>query len=135
MKITMEQKKIEALERMKTLKLYPNVIKEFEEENVVNMSENGGFLYWLNDEQKEIVSDFEAEHDALVYHVIHDFTGFGELLTFLYVSDYEEEWEDDREDLKVGYALAYVKNLTDDYCSEFGSICFRPQFGGLVRTA
>lgn len=75
MKTTNEQKKIEALERMRTLKLYPNIIKEFEKENIVNMSENGGFLYWLTDEQKEIVSDFEAEHDALVYHVIHDFTG------------------------------------------------------------
>jgi len=135
MKTTMEQKKIEALERMKTLKLYPNIIKEFEKENIVNMSENGGFLYWLNDEQKEIVSDFEAEHDALVYHVIHDFTGFGELLTFFYVSDDDEEWEYDRTDLKDGYACAYVKNLSDDMCSEFGSVCFRQQFGGLVRTA
>ncbi|MBQ9355480.1 MAG: hypothetical protein IJT84_07375 [Clostridia bacterium] len=66
MKITIEEKKREAIERMKTLKLYPNVIKEFEKENIVNMSENGGFLYWLNDEQKEIVSAFEAEHDVLV---------------------------------------------------------------------
>lgn len=135
MKTTNEQKKIEALERMRTLKLYPNIIKEFEKENIVNMSENGGFLYWLTDEQKEIVSDFEAEHDALVYHVIHDFTGFGELLAFFYVSDDDEEWEYDREDLKAGYACAYVKNLTDDMCSEFGSVCFKQQFGGLVRTA
>ena len=135
MKIIIEKKKQEAIERMKLLDLYPNVIKEFEKENVVNLSENGGFLYWLNDEQKEIVSDFEQEHDSLVYHVIHDYAAFGELLTLFYVSDYEEEWEDDVEDLKVGYALAYVKNLTDDYCSEFGSICFRKQFGGLVRTA
>lgn len=135
MKTTNEQKKIEALERMRTLKLYPNIIKEFEKENIVNMSENGGFLYWLTDEQKEIVSDFEAEHDALVYHVIHDFTGFGELLTFFYVSDDDEEWEYDREDLNAGYACAYVKNLTDDMCSEFGSVCFKQQFGGLVRTA
>lgn len=135
MKTTNEQKKIEALERMRTLKLYPNIIKEFEKENVVNMSENGGFLYWLNDEQKEIVSEFEQEYDALVYHVIHNFTEFGELLTFFYVSDDDEEWEYDRADLKEGYACTYVKNLTDDMCSEFGSVCFRPQFGGLVRTA
>ena len=99
------------------------------------MSENGGFLYWLNDEQKEIVSEFEQEYYALVYHVIHNFTEFGELLTFFYVSDDDEEWEYDRADLKEGYACAYVKNLTDDICSEFGSVCFRPQFGGLVRTA
>ena len=135
MKITIEKKKEEALKRMKLLELYPNVIKEFEKDNVINLSENGGFLYWLNDEQKQIVTEFEEEHDALVYHVIHDFTEFGELLTFLYVSDYDEEWEYDLEDLKDGYACAYVKNLTDDMCSEFGSVCFRPQFGGLVRTA
>ena len=135
MKITIEEKKQEAIERMKSLKLYPNIIKEFEKENIVNMSENGGFLYWLTDEQKEIVSEFEQEYDALVYHVIHNFTEIGEMLTFLYVSDEKEEWEYDREDLKAGCACAYVKNLTDDMCSEFGSVCFRQQFGGLVRTA
>lgn len=135
MKITIEKKKQEAIERMKTLNLYPNIIKEFEKENIVNMSENGGFLYWLTDEQKEIVSDFEAEYDALVYHVIHNFTELGEMLTIFYVSDDEEEWEYDRADLKDGYACAYVKNLTDDMCSEFGSVCFRQQYGGLVRTA
>ena len=135
MKITIEKKKQEAIERMKSLNLYPNIIKEFEKENIVNMSENGGFLYWLTDEQKEIVSDFEAEYDALVYHVIHNFTELGEMLTIFYVSDDEEEWEYDRADLKDGYACAYVKNLTDDMCSEFGSVCFRQQYGGLVRTA
>ena len=131
----MERKKQEALERMRSLKLYPNIIKEFEKENIVNMSESGGFLYWLTDEQKEIVSEFEQEYDSLVYHVIHNFTEFGELLTLFYVSDDEEEWEYDREDLKNGYACAYVKNLSDDMCSEFGAICFRQQFGGLIRTA
>ena len=135
MKITIEEKKQEAIERMKSLKLYPNIIKEFEKENIVNMSENGGFLYWLTDEQKEIVSEFEQENDVLVYHVIHNFTEIGEMLTFLYVSDEKEEWEYDREDLKAGCACAYVKNLSDDYLSEFGSVCIEPRIGGLVRTA
>ena len=135
MKITIGKKKQEALKRMKLLELYPNVIKEFEKDNVVNLSENGGFLYWLNDEQKQIETEFEEQHDALVYHVIHEFTEFGELLTLLYVSDYDKEWEYDFEDLKDGYACAYVKNLSDDTCSELGSICFKKQFGGLVRTA
>ena len=120
---------------MKSLKLYPNILKEFEKENIVNMSENGGFLYWLTDEQKEIVSEFEQENDVLVYHVIHNFTEIGEMLTFLYVSDEKEEWEYDREDLKAGCACAYVKNLSDDYLSEFGGVCIEPRIGGLVRTA
>lgn len=131
----MTKQKQEAIERMKTLKLYPNIIKEFEKENIVNLSENGGILYWLDSDQQAIVDSFESEHDALVYHVIHSFTEFGELYSLLYVSKYYKEWETDREDLKDGYALVYVKNVDDDCCSEFGTICIKPQFGGLVRTA
>lgn len=127
------KQKQEALERMKMLKLHGNIIKEFDKEGIVNLSENGGFLYWLDSNQQAIVDEFETEHDALVYHVIHDCTEFGELYSLLYVSKYEEEWEDDRNDLKDGYALVYVKNMDDDFCSEFGSIGVKPQFGGLVR--
>ena len=135
MNITKEQKKQEALERMKMLMLSPNIIKEFAKDGIVNMSETRGFLYWLDDEQKEYVSDFEEEHNALVYHVIHNYTEVGEMLTFLYVSDDEDEWGYDRDDLKAGYACAYVKNLNEDAFSEFGSVGIKPEFGGLVRTA
>ena len=130
-----EQQKQEAIERMKMLKLSPNIIKEFEKENTLNLSENGGILYWLDRDQQAIVDEFETEHDALVYHVIHNFTEFGGLYSLLYVSKHEEEWETDREDLKDGYAFVYVKNVDDNWCSEFGSICIKPQYGGLVRTA
>ena len=135
MKITIEKKKQEAVARMKSLKLYPNIIREFEEKDVINLSENGGILYWLSDEQKQYVKEFEETYNTLVYHVIRNFTEFGELLTFLYVSDEQEEWEYDREDLKGGYTCAYVKNLDEDLFSEFGSVGIRMQFGGLVRTA
>lgn len=130
-----EQQKQEAIARMQMLKLSPNIIKEFEKDGIVNLSENGGILYWLDSDQQAIVDEFQSEHDALVYHVIHDFTEFGELYSLLYVSKYEEEWETDREDLTDGYALVYVKNVDVDWCSEFGSIGIRPQFGGLLRTA
>lgn len=129
------KQKQEALERMKMLNLYPNTIKEFDKEGIVNLSENGGFLYWLDSEQQAIVDDFEREYNALVYHVIHSFTEFGELYALLYVSKDEDEWGYDKDDLKAGYPLAYVKNVDDDHCSEFGSIGIKPQFGGLVRTA
>lgn len=126
--------KREAIERMQLLQIYKNTIKEFDEENIVNKSESG-FLYWLTDEEKEYVTEFENEYNALVYHVIKNYTQFGTLLTFLYVSDSKDEWEYDRDDLQNGYACAYVKNLNDETCSEFGSVCIKPQFGGLIRTA
>ena len=129
------KQKQEAIARMKLLKLHGNVIREFEKEGIVNLSENGGFLYWLNGDQQAIVDEFEAEHDALVYHVIRSFTEIGEMYALLYVSKDEEEWEYDQDDIRHGIALAYVKNMDDDFCSEFGSIGIKPQFGGLVRTA
>ena len=52
MKIKQKQ---EAIERMKLLNLHGNVIKAFEKEGIVNLSENGGLLYWLNSEQQAIV--------------------------------------------------------------------------------
>lgn len=132
--MTTQEQKIEAIKRMKLIKLHENPIREFKAEGRLNLSENGGILYWLDEKQQECVKEFETKYNALVYHVIHDFTEFGELLSFLYVSDSEDEWEYDRDDLKQGYAYAYVKNLDDDVCSEFGSIGIKPQFGGLVRT-
>lgn len=65
MNITLEEKKTEALERMEMLNLYPNIVKEFKKDGIVNMSEHGGMLYWLTDEQKGFVEEFEAEYNAL----------------------------------------------------------------------
>lgn len=126
--------KAEAIERMRMLHLHSNVINEFRNQGRVNLSENGGFLYWLDDSQKQLVAEFEKKHNALVYHVIHNNTVFGEMLAFLYVSDSEEEWDMDRGDLKNGITLAYVENVSNKCCSEFGSIGIQPSLGGLVRT-
>lgn len=127
--------KQEAIHRMKMLNLHGNVLREFEQEDRLNMSEYGGFLYWLDSDQQAVVDEFEAEWNALVYHVIHSYTSIGEMLTLLYVSNYPEEWEYDRLDLADGYPLAYVKNLDDPYLSEIGSVGIECRIGGLIRTA
>lgn len=129
------KQRTEALKRMELLKLHENVIDDFKEISLLNQSEHGGILYWVEGEMEKKIREWEEKTGNLVYHVIHDYTEFGELLSLLYVSTYEEEWETDREDIQDGYALAYVMNLTDDWCSEYGSIGIRPQWGGVVRTA
>lgn len=137
MKVPMEIKKAEAIQRMKALGLYGPYIKAFEKTNEIFLSEMIGGVYEF-DSNKELVAkikEFEAEHNALVYHVIHTFTVIGELYSFLYVSDYDEEWEMDNSDIDDGYALAYVWNKNDEWCSEFGSIGVQGKFGGVVRTA
>ena len=129
------KQRTEALKRMELLKLHENVIDDFKEISLLNQSELGGILYWVEGEMEKKIREWEEKTGNLVYHVIHDYTEFGELLSLLYVSQYEDEWETDREDIQDGYALAYVMNLTDDWCSEYGSIGIRAQWGGVVRTA
>ena len=123
----------EAIKRLKMLNLHPNVLKDFKK-GVINRSDSMGALYWLNDNEKFMVKQFEEIYHAVVYHVIHSYTNFGELYNILYVSDSENEWEEDEQDIKEGYAVVYVKNIDDDMCSEFGSIGFKQVFGGLIRT-
>lgn len=137
MKVSMEMKKSEAIKRMKALDLYKPYIMSFEKRNEIFLSEMTGGVYEFSRDKELIakVKEFEKEYDALVYHVIHTYTEFGELYNFLYVSDYKEEWNSDNEDLKDGYVYAYVWNKTDEYCSEIGSIGVRGKFGGIVRTA
>ena len=129
------KQRTEALKRMEMLKLHENAIDEFKKLGLINESEHGGILYWVEGEMEKKIREWEEKTGNLVYHVIHDYTEFGELLSLLYVSQYEEEWEMERDDLADGYPLAYVMNLTDDWCSEYGSIGIRPQWGGVVRTA
>lgn len=125
-------KKEEAIKRMKMLHLHPNVIKEFKED-ILNYSEKG-ILFWVEDEKwKSYIRNFEKEYNAVVYHIIHNYTEFGELLTMLYVSENENEWEMDKQDLKKEFCYAYVENLDDPSCSEIGSVAIKPWFGGLIR--
>lgn len=123
-----EEMKKEAISRMKMLKLHPNIIKEFSNKGILNLSLNAA-LYYLNEEQLARVREFEKEYGGLVYHVIQN----GQMLSFLYASKHQEEWEDDRYDLEEGYPIVYVANMTDESCSEFGSIGIRPCVGGVIR--
>lgn len=134
MKKTGKEMKSEAVLRMKMFDMLPQPIREFTEEGKLNQSELIGMLYWLSDEQERIVRNWEEETGNMVYHVIHSMTNFGEMLTFLYVSDDDEEWELDRDDIKNGMALCYVYNVTMPDLSEYGSCGIKPCNGGVIRT-
>lgn len=128
-----EKQFIEAIERMKMLKLDKSCIEAFTKGKVWE-SEGFGALYEVNEEEQKIVDKFEKEHKGcLVYHMIHNMFEFGECYSILYVSPDTDEWQQDKEDISEGYIFAYVYNKDDEWCSEFGSIAVKSQFGGLVR--
>ena len=85
---------------------------------------------------KKCVKEFEEKHNALVYAVTHEYTDFGECYDFLYISDYEEDWDEMLYPQgNMYYVFAYVWNKTDDWCSEFGTIGIRSFGGGIKRVA
>lgn len=135
MNVSREIKKEEAIKRMKALHLFAPCTDAFKKRDEVQFTEITGGLYEFSGDEELTaqVKEFEEEYNALVYHVIHTYTAFGELYSFLYVSDYQEEWEMDNEDIKDNYAMAYVWNKTMPDCSEFGSIAVMQKFGGIVR--
>lgn len=123
----------ECLERMEILKLSKQCISAFKNGKIWE-SESIGALYEVNEEEQEIINNFEKEHEGYkVYHLIHNITEFGELYNIFYVSNVEDEWEQDKEDLKQNYAFVYVYNKSADWCSEFGSIAIKKNIGGLIR--
>ena len=141
-KITRAEQIAEAVERMKMLNIFGKTREEFRRSGTVNISEpcrlggtTFGALYWIDDDMKAEVEQFEKENNAVVYHVVRSYAEFGTCDSYLYVSEHADEWEYDRADIKDGYIFAYVKNRDYDDCSEFGSICCEERGGGLVRTA
>ena len=138
--------KTEALNRLRILQmkyeLLENVITEFEKEDTLYYSEYvnkqcPAVLYWVSnkEEYENAIKQFEEKHNALVYHVILTPTTFGTILTLLYVSEEQEVWQEDREQLQEGLPLAYCINLEDDSCSEFGGVQISGAMGGIVRLA
>ena len=137
MKITKELKKQKAIELMQKMDIYKPYIKGFKEKNDICFFENfGGFLAYQEPELMEKIKSFERKYNVLVYAVTHEYTEFGECYDFLYIPDYKEEWDDILYPAVNGfYACAYVWNKTDDFCSEFGTICIRSFGGGIKRFA
>ena len=137
-----EKQKAEALQRMRMLQLMPQVIKDFEKNNKVYYSERqnaffNAILYWLDNDERyvKIINEFEKKHNCLVYHCQLTHMEFGDLLSLLYVSENEEEWEQDKQDLREGYAFSYVANIGCECYNDFGTIGIRPSQGGILRTA
>lgn len=72
-----ERMKEEALKRMKLLGMHKNAISEFEKENRLNKSVMYGMLFWLTEEEKQLVNQWQEETGNLVYHVIENQFEFG----------------------------------------------------------
>ena len=132
--------KEEAVARMRSMRILPQVIRDFEKNGKIYYSERQSAmfpatLYWLDNHSNyvELVKAFEERSNGMVYHCQLTHTEFGDLLSMFYVSRNPKEWTTDRKDLENGLAFVMVENLNDDLFSECGYIEFRSAYGGVVR--
>lgn len=130
----MIKQKIEAIERMYILDLHKDVVIAFTNQDIIFQSVQGR-LCRIDDQTRKELLDWQIQTGNLVYHVIHNVFQFGECLSILFVSKYEDEWECERIDLENGVPLVYVRNIDDDWRSEYGSIRIKLWNHAIVRTA
>lgn len=133
-----DKQKSTALEIMRRLDIYKPYINGFKNSGRVCFFENyGGF--WVDQEPLIFnkIKELEEKYKCLVYAVTHEKTNIGEMYDFLLVSAHPEEWDDTIFQTATGtfYAYAYVWNVDDDYCSEFGDIVISCFGGGIKRIA
>lgn len=138
MNTTLEERKIKALEFMKTLDIYKPYIKGFKENDEVCFFEGfAGFWAWQDEELQSKIKKLEEKYNCTVYAVTHEYTDFGELYDFLIVTDYKEEWDSlvEKANGNNFYAYSYVWNKDDEHSSDFGTIAVQSFGGGIRRIA
>lgn len=135
MNIANEKKFVEAIKRMKRFGIIEDAVKQFVEDKIVMCTDSRKeALFCLDYGQKKLVRKFEEENDAVVYMVVRSYASFGPMDSFLYVSDYEDEWEYDNDDICNRCPMTYTYNYGAPAFSQFERIGVRSALGGLVRT-
>ena len=137
MKVSIEEKRAEALKRMEMMGYWGRAREAFRKSKKIFVNEPPfGAVYDPEPEVAEAVKKFEDEHNVLVYMIVRAFTDFGKMDSYLFVADDKDEWDYDRDDIRNKIVFTYTVNYDAPDCSEFGSIAFRLGAGaGLVRVA
>ena len=130
-----EQQIKEAKLRLQMLGVMPQVIQNFENDKLMYSERLNQYfkaiLYYVEDEELlEKIHQFEKAYDVIVYHVQLTHMEFGDAYSMLYVSNNQNEWSEDRNDLRNNQCLANV------WCGDFEEIGFigvEASMGGVAR--
>ena len=129
--VTREEMKQEAIQRMKDIQMRNDVIDSFAN-GKITMSSKGN-IFEVPQEKLEFVKEHEKEIGVMIYHVIHSFGNIGETYEFLFVSNYREDWDYERNMIKRNNLYCYSENITHPDWSEAGSILVENVNGSLLR--
>lgn len=110
-----------------------NQIKEAAKRNQLLNITNQDLSQFTNEGVVNSLNKLQEKCGALAYHIIKTETQFYTEYSILYVSNHEENWSEDRNELKNGTVLVYVYN--DSYAEgKFDFIGIESVNGELKRT-
>ena len=135
-KVEREVKKAEAIRWMNILGVNKDIVKLFEDYDIVmECSGTSGTFSPITDPKLEAqIHEFEQKWDYLVYMVVRTPSSFGWLDSLLFIDKYQDEWDFMSQELKHGYVMTWTINQDYPICSDMGSIIVkRTQSGGLIR--
>lgn len=134
----------EAIDRLEILLrqgMKEEIVHRYHTENKVCYSEMGDTGHIIHQdfddapELKKIVQSIEQEYDVHVYYGTLNDLGFAKILSLLAVSEYENEWADERHAMLFHRrAIAYAYDIKNPW-SEAGEMQYKIVEGGMVRTA
>lgn len=138
MVVSRQEKKEEALKRMKTIAehfdLGDKLVNYLTEDKLYYSYAYSMDTINYDERYAQAAKDFERERRAYVYHAIEAKTQNGyTLLSLLFVSDHKEDWQ--TELLDGNSIFTYTICLEDPYFSEMGWIEMASPMGYLMRTA
>ena len=126
--VSTEIKKEEALKRMKSLGLSPEVINDFIE-GTINMSIKGFNVPIFDFLIKELILRTNLKN-PYIYYLIEDDS---DMISVLYVSDYIDDWELENKYIEKNIVYPYVINRLESSFSEVGAIEVKNINGCLIR--
>lgn len=110
-----------------------NQIKEVAKRNQLLNITNQDLSQFTNEGVVNSLNNLQERCGALAYHIIKTETQSYTEYSILYVSNHEENWSEDRNELKNGTVLVYVYN--DSYAEgKFDFIGIESVNGELKRT-
>ncbi len=134
---TENEMKQEAVRRLRLLKLSETVVRSFESDGLVSLSQEVMgeiFLQSSDSGLEELIVKFQREYQCLVYHaILNDIPGMGEKWSLLFVSPAASDWEGERKQMSKN-RLVYAYMISDMETG-IGGIVVEPAGGGLRRIA
>ena len=133
-----DKQRQEGLERLRMLGVMGKVRQDFAHGKLYYSERQNAFfnavLYWVDNNPTWLdkIKQFEDKNKVMVYHAQLTHFEFGDCLSLFYVGKDEEEWENERDDLRKGISFVKCIDPNSDF-SEYGYIGIKPSMGGIAR--